>query len=131
MNKKEAITKHVKKRFKQRFDIECNRFLRRAIVKAIQNNECERISKTSCARSVYRVKVGSKEMNVVYDNRRRKLITVLFIENKQKQKECKQHDWVEISKETAEAIGIYHAGACYHVQVCKLCGKDQVYDSSG
>ena len=130
MNKDRAIVIHVKKRFKQRFDIDCNRFVRRAIIRAIQNHECEQVSKTSCARSVYKVNVGSQEMNVVYDNRRKKIVTCLYIQDERKQKEC-QHDWVGISKETAEAIGIYHAGTCYHVEVCKLCGKDQAYDSSG
>jgi len=130
MDKKQAITVHIKKRFKQRFDIECNRFIRRAIVKAIQNNECERISKTSCAKSVYRVKVGDKQMNVVYDNRRKKIITCLYIRDEADQKEC-NHEWIEVSKDTAEAVGIYHAGNCYHVEICKNCGKDQAYDSSG
>ena len=130
MDKKEAITVHVKKRFKQRFDIDCNRFVRRAIIRAIQNHECEKISKTSCARSVYRVKVGSQEMNVVYDNRRKKIVTCLYIQDEIKQKECR-HDWVEISQATAVWLGIYHAGLCYHVEICSFCGKDQAYDSSG
>ena len=130
MNRNQELVVHVKKRFKQRFDINANRFIRRAIIRAIRNHECEKVRKTSCSRSVYRIKMGDQEMNVVYDHRRKKLITCLFIQDEEGKAACK-HDWGEISKETAEQIGIYHAGNCYHVEVCKLCGKDRAYDSSG
>ena len=91
MNKNEAIVIHVKKRFKQRFNINGNRFVRRAIIRAIQNHECEKVSKTSCARSVYRIKIGEQEMNVVYDNRRKKTVTCLYINQEEEKNERETH----------------------------------------
>jgi len=123
--KDKAITKHIKKRFKQRFDINSNHYMRAKIISAIQNNECEMVHKTSNSRSIYRVKIGNRAVDVVYDCRRKKIVTALY-----PAKEC-DHDWLELSQEEARKQNIYHAGMCYHVCVCTKCGKVWAYDSSG
>jgi len=41
-----------------------------------------------------------------------------------------RHVWREIGAKEAREKGQYHAGMCYHVEECKLCGAFQSYDSS-
>lgn len=40
------------------------------------------------------------------------------------------HSYQEISRDEARKRGIYHAGRCYHVEVCTGCGDVHPYDSS-
>ena len=47
-----------------------------------------------------------------------------------KDAECIHH-WKEISKSTAQKLGIYHPGMCYHVYVCPKCETSMSQDSSG
>jgi hypothetical protein len=42
-----------------------------------------------------------------------------------------EHDFEEISSEECRRLGVYHAGMCWHVNRCKLCGEIASYDSSG
>lgn len=42
----------------------------------------------------------------------------------------REHTFVELGVQEARALGIYHAGHCYHVERCTHCGDISAYDSS-
>lgn len=41
-----------------------------------------------------------------------------------------EHEYVELTVAECRALGVYHAGRCYHVEKCKHCGDVSAYDSS-
>lgn len=42
-----------------------------------------------------------------------------------------KHSYQELSSAECRVRGIYHAGNCYHVELCTGCGHVFAYDSSG
>lgn len=40
------------------------------------------------------------------------------------------HKYTELSQDECGKRGIYHAGRCYHVSECKVCGTISAHDSS-
>ena len=41
------------------------------------------------------------------------------------------HEDVELTPEQCNVRGIHHFGNCYHVYICKKCGRSKSIDSSG
>lgn len=83
----EELTAHVKLRFEQRFDMCANRKVRLEILKMIWNRQSILIEKQTNSRAVHRVMIDGKLIDVVYDKRRRVLVTCLFPDTPQSEGE--------------------------------------------
>lgn len=76
--KKKAEWHHCKMRALQRYDIDLNASIRKNIVEAIRGGRTTLLERPSKRVSIHRVKVENcPEMVVVYDCKRKELVTVL------------------------------------------------------
>jgi len=71
------LNQHAKKRAKERYGIDLNKYARREITASIQSNQAEFVHKTSHNRSLWRVSHEGETLNVVYDKQRKTFCTVL------------------------------------------------------
>jgi catabolite regulation protein CreA len=68
---------HFKKRVKQRYDLEINRFVYQQLVDQIQDGQAEFIQKQSNRISVFWVMYDDIRIRVIYDKSRKTLVTAL------------------------------------------------------
>lgn len=76
-SKKKAEFIHARRRMRQRFGIEMGQVRRRMIVQAIQAGKAEFLGRQSCRVTLWRVEVDGAKLSVVYDNKRKEIVTVL------------------------------------------------------
>jgi len=81
LDKKYTERIHAKRRFKQRFGKELNRFELKEIVKNIQKNKYQFIEKQSRRVSLFLANIKDCDTIVAYDKRRRNIITFLEVKN--------------------------------------------------
>lgn len=77
MTKKQAQRIHARTRFKQRCNIEFTRKMRFYFINCIQNWKAEFLEKQSLRVSLFRVMYEGKSFKVVYDKKRKEIVTVL------------------------------------------------------
>lgn len=80
-NKKQTERKHFKKRVNERFGIYVNNEEINRIIADIKIGDAPLVEKQTNRVSVYLTEVQGVKMNVVYDHRRKMLVTCLFIES--------------------------------------------------
>jgi len=76
-DKRTCQTIHFKKRFLERYGIDPNRHMRREMLEMIQRRECVILDTQSCRISVLDIMFGGRHYPVVYDKKRKSLVTVL------------------------------------------------------
>lgn len=76
--KDEALTRHVKQAFRLRFGINCNHAMREHIKQMIAAGRTEVVERQTCARARHRLVLDGQVVDVIYDNRRHKLVTALY-----------------------------------------------------
>ena len=76
--KDRALTRHVKRRFAERFGMYANRSFRLEVLRMIWGHRSRLIERQSLTRSIHRVTVGGLTVDVVYDKARHKLVTCLY-----------------------------------------------------
>jgi hypothetical protein len=69
------ITAHAKKRFAERFGMYANRQFRLRVLRLIWEGKSQLIRRRSNSRSVHLVLIDGVPVQVVYDKRRRRIIT--------------------------------------------------------
>lgn len=77
------IDYHAKRRFWERYGMRFNHSIKMQLINMIRSGEAELLQKVSNSRSIFRVEFDGTMMDIVYDKRRVKIITVLFSENKE------------------------------------------------
>lgn len=75
--KKKRQIKHAKRRFKERFDIYIDESELQRLSKKIEAGEAKLVGKQSERVSIYEVRVNSRMVHVVYDKRRKTIVTAL------------------------------------------------------
>jgi len=82
--KDKNIKHHAKQRFKQRLGTTLQKHEHVATVKAIQLNRAEFVRRTSPTRAIFLVAYRGELIQVVYDKRRKLIVTVLPEKGKSK-----------------------------------------------
>lgn len=77
MDKRACQRLHAKKRARQRYGINLNSALNRAIIKGIQGGEYRVLAGISNTRSVFEVCIENRYIAIVYDNVRKNVVTFL------------------------------------------------------
>lgn len=77
MSKQKHLRKHAKARATQRLGLYLHKNLHDQIVRDIQSNKYKPLYKSSTSRTVF---TYNEEYNMVYDNKRKCLVTFLFKE---------------------------------------------------
>lgn len=75
--KKNAQRVHARRRMRQRFGIELGEVRRRSIVQAIQSGRARFVRRQSCRVTLWRVEVDGVEVAIVYDSKRKEIVTIL------------------------------------------------------
>lgn len=76
-SKHKTIARHAKRRCKERLDCSLTRFLHGNLVRLIQNNQAEFIERQSCRVTLWNVSFQGTDYRVVYDSKRKLIVTVL------------------------------------------------------
>ncbi len=77
MKKTPYLRLHSRSRALERYDLSLNREHLREIVQQIQLGKAAFISRTSNSRTLWKIRVGNTLCNVVYDKRRKEIVTFL------------------------------------------------------
>ncbi|KKM06927.1 hypothetical protein LCGC14_1739070 [marine sediment metagenome] len=77
MNKKNSQRVHARRRAKLRYGIKLSRQRVQEIIKKIQRGRSKFVKRTSNTKSVFYVTCGDVKMKVVYDSKRKSIVTVL------------------------------------------------------
>lgn len=86
LTKKTSQSMHARKRAIERFGLKYNRFVRKELVKMIQNGKAEFIEKQSNRVSKWRILYDGRWIDVIYDGRRKTIVTFLYIDEEENAK---------------------------------------------
>ena len=76
-SKKRNQKRHAIKRFKERLSIDLTKCLEKSIIQKIRTGRARFMESRNSHTSVFLVPYSNKELKVVYDNRRKVIVTVL------------------------------------------------------
>lgn len=76
-SKKKNQRRHAIRRFKERLDLTLTSCLEKSIIQKIRSGKAKYVSSSSSHTSTFLVPYSNKELRVVYDNRRKVIVTVL------------------------------------------------------
>ncbi len=79
-SKTSSERKHAKLRAWQRLHLDLNKYLRRELIARIQAGRCRLVRRQSLRISVFRDVINGVATDIVYDRRRKAIVTFLFAE---------------------------------------------------
>jgi hypothetical protein len=80
LTKTECEVLHAKRRCLERVGVELSKTLRREIVGKIQSGKLQVVRKQSNRVTVFRHTLNEREFDIVYDNKRHRIVTFLYPE---------------------------------------------------